>query len=158
MPFPFQCLSQPALQARQIRFPLHSAARPRRGAPCRLHDFADKPVAASMNRFDVKRVLAAVVQGFAQFGHRHLEDGLANVCFRPDRVQKFVLCNQPRGMLQQVAQHTVRLARDHKGIRTQPDALVGGIETVRRENDWFLGGQDFPQFYQPLPRAPFTEI
>src|SRR5262249_12665369 len=83
--------------------------------------------------FDEGRAVGSIAQGLPDFQDVLLHDFRIDVSVWPDRFQDFLLCYEPIGVLDEVAQHIECLRRQRHTLFAAPRTVADRIEPERVE-------------------------
>src|SRR5215472_11511934 len=85
-----------------------------------FRDLADEPIPATMCRFNEAWGFWIVAEGLADLTNGHLENGIANKCFRPDSAQKFLFRDELPRMPEKIVEHSEGLRSELYSLGALP--------------------------------------
>ncbi len=90
-------------------------------------DPTDKAIASTMCGFNKARRFWIIVERFAQLADGDFEDGVADKSIRPDGLEQFLLGNQLRRPIDEIAEHGEGFWPDFDRFRPVPQALIDRV-------------------------------
>ena len=118
-----------------------------------LRDLTDEAIASAMGGFNKPWRLWIVAENFSQLANGSFEDTFINESSRPNRVEKFLFCDELARMPKQVIQHRKGFGSELYRLLALPQAFVSQVQAKRVEDDVF-----FVRHYAPTLQKSYGRI
>ena len=118
-----------------------------------LRDLTDEAIASAMGSFNKPWRLWIVAENFSQLANGNFEDTFSNESSRPNRVEKFLFCDELARMPKQVIQHCKGFGSELYRPLALPQAFVSQVQAKGVEDDAF-----FVRHYAPTLQKFYGRI
>ena len=100
-----------------------------------LLDLTDEAIASAVGGFNKPWRLWIVAENFSQLANGNFEDTFSNERSRPNRVEKFLFCDESARMAQQVIQQGKGFGPELYRLLALPQAFVSQVQGKGVEDD-----------------------
>jgi hypothetical protein len=118
-----------------------------------LRDLTDEAIASAMGGFNKPWRLWIVAENFSQLANGSFENTFSNESSRPNRVEKFLFCDELARMPKQVIQHCKGFGPELYRLLALPQAFVSEVQPKGVEDDAF-----FVRHYAPTLQKFYSRI